>query len=107
LFLQSLRAKVCLTLLTIPIAMFTNAVRIVTLWFLATKVDIGFLYGNLHRNGGILFSLVSLSILMSCLHQLRKLEGHWRLPSESRRSGSSQTQSTNRAERPTVHNLIA
>ena len=78
LFLKSLRAKVCLTLLTIPIAMFTNAVRIVTLWFLATKVDIGFIYGDLHRKGGILFSLVSLSILMGFLHLLRKVEGHAR-----------------------------
>jgi exosortase len=75
LFLKSLRAKVSLTLLTIPIAMLTNAVRITTLWFLGTKVDIGFLYGNLHRNGGILFSLVSLSILISCLILLRKLDG--------------------------------
>ena len=55
--------------------MLTNAVRIVTLWFLATKVDIGFLYGNLHRNGGILFSLIALSILMGCLYLLRMLEG--------------------------------
>jgi exosortase len=75
LFLKSLRAKVCLTLLAIPIAIFTNAVRIATLWFLAIKVDIGFLYGNLHHNGGIVFSLVSLSILISCLYVLRKLEG--------------------------------
>ena len=37
LFLRSLGAKICLTLLTVPIAMFTNAVRIVTLWFLATR----------------------------------------------------------------------
>jgi exosortase/archaeosortase family protein len=80
LFLKSLRMKVCLSLLTIPIAMFTNAVRIVTLWFLATKVDIGFLYGNLHHKGGILFSLVSLSILLSCMYLLRKLEGPGRLP---------------------------
>ena len=74
LFARTLWAKVSLTLLTVPIAMLTNAVRITTLWFLATKVDIGFLYGNLHRNGGILFSLVSLSILMSFLSFLRKLE---------------------------------
>jgi hypothetical protein len=54
--------------------MFTNAVRIVTLWFLGTKVDIGFLTGRLHHDGGILFSLVSLSILMSCLFLFRRLE---------------------------------
>lgn len=79
LFLKSLRAKICLTLLTIPIAMFTNAVRIVTLWSLATKIDMGFLYGDLHHKGGILFSLVSLSILLCCMYMLRKLEGPRRL----------------------------
>lgn len=90
LFLQSLRAKVCLTLLTLPIAMFTNAVRIVTLWFLATKVDIGFLYGNLHRNGGILFSLVALSILISCCYLLQKLERRGHIPAspQARSSGA-------------------
>jgi exosortase len=84
LFLQSIPTKVSLTLVTIPIAMFTNAVRIVTLWFLATKVDIGFLYGNLHRNGGILFSLIALSLLMGCLYVLRKLELRRRLYEASR-----------------------
>jgi len=75
-FLKSLWTTLCLSILTVPIAMLTNAVRIVTIWFLGTHVDIGFLYGNLHRNGGILFSLVSLSILMSFLVFLRKLERH-------------------------------
>ena len=74
LFLKSLRTKVCLSLLSIPIAMLTNAVRIVTIWFLATKVDVGFLYGNLHRNGGILFSLISLLVLMVFLSLMQKLE---------------------------------
>jgi len=72
LFLNSRWAKLCLTLLTLPIAMLTNAVRIVTLWFLGTKVNIGFFYGNLHHNGGIVFALVSLSLLMGCLFLLRK-----------------------------------
>jgi exosortase len=75
LFLRSLRGKVCLTLLSIPIAMFANAVRITTLWSLAVKVDIGFLYGNLHHDGGIVFALVGLAILMGCAWLLRKLEG--------------------------------
>jgi exosortase len=77
-FLKSIWTKVCLSLLTVPIAMFTNAVRIVTLWFLGTKVDVGFLYGNLHNRGGILFSSISLSILVSFLWILRRLEGHGR-----------------------------
>jgi len=74
LFLKSIWTKVCLSISTVPIAMLTNAVRIVTIWFLGTHVDIGFLYGNLHRNGGILFSLISLSVLMTFLFLFRKLE---------------------------------
>jgi exosortase len=73
-FLKSIQSKLCLSILTVPVAMLTNAVRIVTLWFLGTHVDPGFLTGNLHHNGGILFSLVSLSILMTCLFLLRKTE---------------------------------
>jgi exosortase len=74
-FLRSIWTKTCLSVLAVPIAMLTNAVRIVAIWFLATKVDVGFMYGNLHRNGGILFSLISLSLLMSLLWLLRKSEG--------------------------------
>jgi exosortase len=73
-FLRSIWTKACLSILTVPIAMFTNAVRIVTLWFLGTKVDVGFLYGNLHHRGGILFSSISLSILAGFLYTLRKME---------------------------------
>jgi exosortase len=75
-FLKSFWTKTCLSVLTVPIAMCTNAVRIVTIWFLGTKVDVGFFYGHLHRDGGILFSLISLSILMGCLWMLRKTERH-------------------------------
>jgi exosortase len=76
-FLKSLWPKVLLAILTVPIAMFTNAIRIVTLWFLGTHVDPSFIFGPLHHNGGILFSLISLSLLLSLLYLLRKLE---RLP---------------------------
>jgi exosortase len=73
-FLNSLWTKTALATLTVPIAMLTNAVRIVTIWFLGTHVNVGFFYGSLHRDGGILFSLISLSVLMSCLFLFRKLE---------------------------------
>ena len=73
-FLKSLWPKALLAILTIPIAMFTNAIRIVTLWFLGTHVDPSFIFGPLHHNGGILFSLISLSLLLSLLYLLRKLE---------------------------------
>jgi exosortase len=73
-FLKSLWTKICLSVLTVPIAMFTNAVRIVTLWFLGTRVDPRFLFGPLHHRGGILFSLISLSILVAFLGVLRKMD---------------------------------
>jgi exosortase len=73
-FLRSFPAKACLSLLTIPIAILTNAMRIVTIWFLATRVNIDFMQGNLHRHGGILFSFISLFMLLFSLWMLRKLE---------------------------------
>ena len=77
-FLKSIWTKAGLSVLTVPIAMLTNAVRIVTIWYLGTHVDVGFMYGNLHRNGGILFSLISLSIMMAFLCLLRKMESRGR-----------------------------
>jgi len=78
--LRSFAAKACLSVLTVPVAVFTNAVRIVTIYFLAVHVDMDFMYGNLHRNGGILFSLISLSVLLTFLWMLRKLETRPRPP---------------------------
>jgi exosortase len=76
LYLRSSGAKAILSFLAIPIAMLANAVRIATLWFLGTKVDIGFLYGNLHRDGGIVFGLLGFAILMACLMAFRTVEGY-------------------------------
>jgi exosortase/archaeosortase family protein len=75
LFLKSSWAKLCLSILTVPIAMATNAVRIISIWFHGTKVDSEFFCGDLHRNGGILFSLISLSTLVGFLCMLRRMEG--------------------------------
>ena len=86
-FLRSFPAKACLSLLTVPIAIFTNAVRIVTIWFLATRVSTDFMDGNLHRHGGILFSMISLFVLLFSLWMLRKLE--WRVGRVRRLKGSA------------------
>jgi len=79
-FLKSIWTRICLSVLTVPIAMFTNAVRIVTLWFLGTHVDPRFMFGPLHRHGGILFSLISLSILLAFLGVLRKMDPRYQHP---------------------------
>jgi exosortase len=77
-FVQSPWRRTCLSALTIPIAMFTNAVRIVMLSWLAVHVDRGFLYGNLHHRGGPLFSLISVGALILVLLILSEDKVHRR-----------------------------
>jgi exosortase len=74
LFLQSNWRKVCLSLCAIPVVIFKNALRIVTLALLGSYVDRGFLHGNLHRFGGLVFSLVALVILVTLILLLRRAE---------------------------------
>jgi len=51
-----------------------NAVRIVTLTLLANYVDPEFLYGNLHREGGVVFFLLGLLLLVPVLWLLQRGE---------------------------------
>ena len=58
----------------VPILIFKNGVRIVTLCLLTIYVNPGFLHGWLHTSGGILFYLLGLAILFPILNVLRKSE---------------------------------
>jgi exosortase len=51
-----------------------NGVRIVTLTLLATYVNPGFLYGRLHRQGGVVFFLLGLLLLVPLLLLLERSE---------------------------------
>lgn len=62
-FLKSNWKKLLLGVLTVPIAIFKNAVRIVTLSCLGVYVDRNFLFGKLHRYGGLPFALIALALL--------------------------------------------
>jgi len=73
-FLQSKWRRVCFSLFTVPVVVFKNAVRIVTISCLGIYVDPAFLYGKLHRYGGLPFSLVSLAILLPFLLALQRSE---------------------------------
>jgi exosortase len=73
-FLQSGWKKVALILFTIPLVIFKNAVRIVTLAWLALYVNRGFLYGKLHHNGGLAFAIPDFAILVGFLFLLRRSE---------------------------------
>ena len=80
-FLQSGWRMAILSLVTIPIAIFKNAVRIVTLSSLGVYVDRDFLYGRLHHEGGLLFALVALAIFIPLLFLLQKTESrHYESP---------------------------
>jgi exosortase len=90
LFLQSNVRRLVLSLFTIPVVIFKNAVRIVTISSLGIYVDPSFLHGKLHRYGGLPFSLVSLAILLPFLLALQKSE---RFRSESTRGTEGVSQS--------------
>ena len=77
-FIRSPWRRACLAGLTVPIAMFTNAVRIVILSWLTVHVDRGYMYGSLHHEGGALFSLISVVALVVAIVLLSEDKLSWR-----------------------------
>ena len=69
--LRGVWKKACFTLCIIPIAIFKNAVRIVTISWLGIHVNPDFFQGALHRRGGLPFSLVALALMAILLWLLR------------------------------------
>jgi exosortase len=63
--------KACFTLCIFPIAVFKNAVRIVTIAWLGIYVNPAFFQGQLHRQGGLPFSLLALALMGVVLWLLR------------------------------------
>lgn len=62
LFLRSRWRKAVLVLAALPLSVLKNGIRIVTIAELGTRVNPGFLHGNLHHYGGVLF--LSLAVLI-------------------------------------------
>ena len=75
LFLRTGWKKAVLVLCVLPITMFKNGIRIVTLTLLGVYVDPRILQSDLHREGGIPFFIVALLMLAPVLYFLRKSEG--------------------------------
>lgn len=67
--------KVCFALFILPIAVFKNAVRIVTISWLGIHVNPDFFHGQLHRQGGLPFSFLALALMTALLWLLRSLHG--------------------------------
>src|SRR5205823_1305006 len=62
--LRSPWSKAAVIAATVPLSIAKNALRIVTLSMLGTLVDPGFLTGRLHHQGGIVFFMISLAVLV-------------------------------------------
>lgn len=74
LFLRSFWRKAAVVLVAIPLSIAKNGVRIFTISMLGTRVDPGFLHGNLHRHGGILFFLLALIAVLLLMWLLNRGE---------------------------------
>lgn len=72
-FLPSIWKRVLLVLTALPIVCMTNGLRIAGLTLLSEYVNRGFLYGDLHRKGGVIFFLFALLILFSILQLLKRV----------------------------------
>ncbi len=75
LFLNRWWSRSTLVLITIPLALVKNAIRIATLTLLAQYVDMRFLTGHwLHSSGGFVFFLITLALFGGSLLLLRRAE---------------------------------
>jgi exosortase len=73
-FLKTSWRRWALCLAVIPTAIFKNGLRIATLSTLAIYVNPGFLYGNLHHHGGVVFFIIALVPMALLLRLFQKGE---------------------------------
>jgi exosortase len=74
-FLQTGWRRTLLLLCVLPLAIIKNGIRILTLSLLAVYVDTSFITNSsLHHDGGIVFFLIALALLVPILWLLRKSE---------------------------------
>lgn len=83
-FLRSPINRTLLCLAIIPVTVFKNGVRIVTLSLLSIHVDPSFLTGQLHHEGGIVFFVLALALLAPVLYLLVRAERPSRPPAPRR-----------------------
>jgi exosortase len=86
LFLRAFWRKVAVVLVAIPLSIFKNGIRIFIIAMLGTRVDSGFLHGNLHHRGGIVFFLLALFgvlLLLWLLSRSEKRPSQVRIPQKA------------------------
>jgi exosortase len=74
LFLRSPWRKMFVVLVAIPLSIAKNALRIFVIVGLAIRADPGYLDGNLHHRGGIVFLIVALAVTGALLWLLARSE---------------------------------
>ena len=75
LILRTFWRKIALAAIAVPMAMFKNAIRITVLSLLSIHIDTRFLKdSDLHREGGILFYILALILMIPVLSLLRRYE---------------------------------
>ncbi|MGH9734152.1 MAG: exosortase/archaeosortase family protein [Candidatus Acidiferrales bacterium] len=72
LFLHRTWKTVLLVVLSLPLSVIKNGIRISTLTLLSVYVDPGFLHGRLHRDGGFVFFLIALALIYPVFRFLEK-----------------------------------
>jgi exosortase len=91
-FLNSFWRQLVLCSAVVPTAIFKNGLRIATLSILSIYVNPGFLYGDLHRRGGIVFfviALVPIALLLKLLQKGDDLTSAIPAPGHARNPNSS------------------
>lgn len=82
--LRSPYGRICLAVAAIPIGIFKNAVRIVALSYLGVYMDRSYLDGKLHHQyGGLVFSSLSLLLVIPLIILLRRLDARSKSPGEA------------------------
>jgi len=74
LLLRSAWRKVVVVAVAIPLSVAKNGLRIFVIGMLATRVDVSFLTGRLHRQGGVIFLLIALVVIFLVIWILRRGE---------------------------------
>jgi len=72
LFLRSGWRKALLVMAAFPLSVLKNAIRIITIAQLGTRVNPSFLHGSLHRQGGVVFLGLAVAMLVLVLWALRQ-----------------------------------
>jgi exosortase len=74
LMLRSYAGRIAVAAFSVPFVICKNAMRIVTISWLGVYVSRGFFYGRLHRNSGIVFSILDVVMLILVISLLRRAE---------------------------------